>query len=575
MTLAAGPSYRSALRNRDFRMLSAALVQSAMGDWAYNVALIVYIYEQTHSAAWVAAGTLGRMIPGFCISPYSGVIAERFERIRLMITADALRFGLMVILAIVMFTDSPAWLAITVAGISAMIGSVYMPATNAMTPQLLGEEDLAAGNALLEVINNVAIIAGPAVGAIVLALGEPGFVVALDSVTFLISMALLSRVRARSVPTDVTSDGGPLKQMSVGFKAIGSSMTAVVLTGFTVATTFLYGVDTVLFVFLSENKLGTGAEGYGYLLVGLGVGGVLAATFVNRLAAMPRLSVVLAVGMVAYAAPTLLLVWVHEPSAAFVVEVVRGVATLVVDVLAMTALQRSLPPELISRVFGVFWAVVIGGLSLGALVAPFILNAFGLNATLWLDALVIPAVVVLIYPKLASLDRIASVGAELIAPRVTALQALDIFGAAPRPALERIARSIEEIGLEPGTTLLREGETADALYVLVAGRVDVSAQGENGRKAQHIRFMSAPAYVGEIGLLEGIPRTATVTATEATKVWRVDGDTFLEALTSTPLSSSVVSNMTVRLKRTHPSKNVTIPGQREPAETEAPIPAAH
>lgn len=573
--MAAGPSYRSALRNRDFRMLSAALVQSAMGDWAYNVALIVYIYEQTHSAAWVAAGTLGRMIPGFCISPYAGVIAERFERVRLMITADALRFCLMVILAIVMFTDSPAWLAIAVAGVSAMIGSVYMPATNAMTPQMLGEEDLAAGNALLEVINNVAIIAGPAVGAIVLVLGDPGMVVALDSVTFLISMALLSRIGVRSVPTDVTSDGGPLKQMAVGFKAIASSTTAMVLTGFTVATTFLYGVDTVLFVFLSENKLGTGAEGYGYLLVALGVGGVLAATFVNRLAALPRLSVVLALGMVAYAAPTLLLVWVHEPSAAFAIEVVRGVATLVVDVLAMTALQRSLPPELISRVFGVFWALVIGGLSLGALVAPFILNSFGLNTTLWLDALVIPVVVVLIYPKLASLDRIASVNAELLAPRVTALQALDIFGAAPRTALERIAGSIQDIVLEPGATLLREGEPADALYVLVEGRVDVSAQGERGGKPKHIRFMRAPAYVGEIGLLEGIPRTATVTATQATRVWRVDGDTFLEALTSSPLSSSVVSNMSMRLKRTHPSKDVTIPGQREPAATEAPTPAAH
>lgn len=572
--MAAGPSYRSALRNRDFRMLSGALTQSAMGDWAYNVALIVYIYEQTHSAAWVAAGTLGRMIPGFCISPYAGVIAERFERIRLMITADGLRFCLMVILAIAMATDSPAWLAITIAGTSAVIGSVYMPATNAMTPQLLGEEDLAAGNALLEVINNVAIIAGPAVGAIVLALGEPAVVVALDSVTFLISMALLSRVKARSVPTDVTSEGGPFKQMTVGFKAIASSTTAMLLVGFTIATTMLYGVDTVLFVFLSQNKLGTGAEGYGYLLVGLGVGGVLAATFVNRLAALPRLSVVLSLGMVAYAAPTLLLVWVHAPAGAFAIEVVRGVATLIVDVLAMTALQRSLAPEMVSRVFGVFWALVIGGLSLGAFVAPFILNSFGLNTTLWLDALVIPAAVVLVFPKLASLDRLASVNAEFLAPRVTALQALDIFGAAPRTALERIASNIQEIVLEPGTTLLTEGEPADALYVLVEGRVDVSARGERSKRSKHIRFMDAPAYVGEIGLLEGIPRTATVTATEPTRVWRVDGDTFLEALTSTPLSSSVVSNMSVRLKRTHPSRDVHIPGPREPAEAEAPIPAA-
>src|SRR5438067_12973578 len=95
MGKSAGPSYRRALRNRDFRLLAGALTQSAMGDWAYNVALIVYVYQQTHSAAWVSAATLGRMIPRFIASPYGGVIAERFERIHVMMSADAARLVLM------------------------------------------------------------------------------------------------------------------------------------------------------------------------------------------------------------------------------------------------------------------------------------------------------------------------------------------------------------------------------------------------------------------------------------------------------------------------------------------------
>lgn len=567
--MATGPSYRSALRNRDFRLIAAALTQSAMGDWAYNVALIVYIYQQTHSAAWVSAGTLGRMIPGFFASPYAGVVAERFERLHVMISADAVRLVLMSLLATVMATGGPAWLAIAVAGGSAVVGSVYSPATAAMTPQLLGEEDLAAGNALMEVINNVAIIAGPAVGAIVLALGSPAGVVAIDAATFVVSIVILSRVRARSVPTDVTKDGGPLRQITVGLHAIVGSSTAALLTGFTIVTTLLYGVDTVLFVFLSKDRLGTGADGYGYLLVALGVGGVVAAAFVNRLAAMPRLSLVLSAGMVLYSAPTLLLVWTHSATTAFVVEVVRGIATLVVDVLAMTALQRSLAPELISRVFGVFWALIIAGLSLGAFVTPFALNLWGLDTTLWLDALIVPALVVLVYPRLASLDRLASRSAELLAPRVTVLQAMDIFGAAPRPALERLAAAATEIVAEPGAVLVREGDPADALYVLVDGKLDVAAHGPRGVRDRHIRFMTAPCYVGEIGLLEGIPRTATVTASTASRLWRIDGDTFLDALTSTPLSAAFVSSMDARLKRTRTRRTVTIPEPRQATEADA------
>lgn len=561
------PSYRRALRNRDFRLLTGALTQSAMGDWAYNVALIVYVYNQTHSAAWVSAGTLCRMVPSFFASPYGGVIAERFERIHVMVSADLLRFCTMLGLTVIAATHTAAWVALLVAGLNSVIATTYNPATAAMVPQLLGEEDLAAGNALLETINNIAIIAGPAVGAIVLALGSPAVVMGIDSVTFLISAALVSRVGARSVPTDVTRDGGPFRQIALGVRAIISSSNAVVLTSFTIVTTALYGTDTVLFLFISKDRLGTGPN-YGYLLVALGCGGVIAALFVNRLAALPRLSLVLSVGMIAYAGPTALLIVVHQPSVAFGIEVVRGIATLIVDVLAMTALQRSLAPEMISRVFGIFWALVLGGLALGAFVTPFLLNAAGLNATLLLTALVVPVGVVLVYPKLASLDRISAATAVDLAPRVRVFQRLDIFGGASQPVLERLAKNATEVILEPGATVLRQGEDADALYVIAEGRVEVTGRRERGRKDHHIRYMSGPSYVGEIGLLQGIPRTATVTAIEPTRAWRIDGDAFLDAVTQTSLSSAFVSGMTTRLKRTHPAREVVIPAQPEVDDAE-------
>jgi MFS family permease len=570
-----GASYRGALRKRDFRLLAGALTQSAMGDWAYNVALVVYIYEHTHSAAWVSAGTLGRMIPRFIASPYGGVIAERFERIKVMITADLVRLVLMGSLTVIAAVDGPTWAAIAVAAGCSVAACVYDPATSAITPQMLGEEDLAAGNALTELINNIAIIAGPAVGAIVLALGSTSIVFGIDTVTFLISALLLTRIRTRSTPTDVTSDGGPLKQMTVGIRAIVDSRTALLLTSFPVATTMLYGVDSVLFVFLSKNKLGTGANGYGYLLVALGVGGVIASIFVNRLASMPKVSLVLATGMIFYAAPTAALVVVHSPTLAFVIEVVRGIATLIVDVLAMTALQRSLPPELISRVFGVFWAIIIAGLSVGAFVTPFLLRYAGLDTTLLLDAFVIPVLVVLVYPRLATLDRVVSKEAEILAPRVRVLEQLGIFAAASQNTLERLAKNSEEITIEPGMAVVSEGADADALYVLVEGRVDVTARGEKGRTDKHIRYMKSPTYFGEIGLLQGIPRTATVTTTEASRLWRISGDDFLAALTEAPLSASATTGMTMRLKRTHPSKQLPVPAQPAQEEEATATPMSH
>ena len=107
---------------------------------------------------------------------------------------------------------------------------------------------------------------------------------------------------------------------------------------------------------------------------------------------------------------------------------------------------------------------------------------------------------------------------------------------------------------EAGAPIVREGEPADALYVLVSGSVDVTARGEAGGEEHPLRTMPAGSYFGEIGLLEGIPRTATVTAAERCELLRIDGDAFLESLTAAPLTGTLVEDARTRLARTHPSR---------------------
>jgi len=269
--------------------------------------------------------------------------------------------------------------------------------------------------------------------------------------------------------------------------------------------------------------------------------------------------------------PTALLLVSNSPWVAYGVEIARGAGTLIVDVLAMTALQRSLPPELISRVFSAFLAVIFGGLALGAFITPFLLHGVGLDATIALDAFVVPAVVVLVYPKLASLDRAAAASTAFLAPRVSVLAQLDLFAAAARPSLERLAQTADEMVLGPRARLITEGETADALYVLLDGELDVSARGE-GRARRRIRTMQAPAYVGEIGVLERVPRTATVTAKTSARLLRIGADNFYESLSGTSFTGAFVASMSSRLAKTHPSRSITIPQQRDEADVEVTEP---
>ena len=486
-----GQSTRSGLtapvRHRDFRLLMGAFAISCAGSWAYNVALAVFVYEQTDSLTWVGAATIGRFVPSLVLGAYGGVLAERFERVRLMVAVDAACAVWMLLLALVAVLDGPVVLAIVLAALTSVFGTVYEPAVAAITPQTVPERDLAAANTLRNVVDNVAVIAGPALGALLLLAGPAALVFAVNGASFALSAVVVGRMTVRSRPVDVTEGGtvGPLRQMLVGFTAIGSSATATLLVLYSVVASFVYGVDTVQFISLSQQQLGTGADGYGYLLAGLGVGGVLAAGLVNRLAALPRLGGVILLGMALYCLPTLLFLVVSSPAAAFGIQGLRGAGTLVVDVLAVTALQRSLPPDLLGRVFGAFFTAVLAAISLGALVTPVVIATAGLDASLWLAGGLLPAACLLGLPWLRRMDdaNVASVAA--LEPRIEALGRLGIFAEAGRPVLERLARTAVEQEVPAGTAVIARGRRGGRLLRAARGRDGraVARRGQRGGRA--------------------------------------------------------------------------------------------
>jgi CRP-like cAMP-binding protein len=281
------------------------------------------------------------------------------------------------------------------------------------------------------------------------------------------------------------------------------------------------------------------------------------AAAVNRLAAAPRLSYIILAGALGYTLPTALLTVIRAPGLAVVVEVFRGSSTLIVDVLAITALQRAIPSDQLARVFGVFFAFVLAAITLGTIITPAIVSGFGLIAGLWVMALGPAAIALAGYPALAAIDRATAARTTVLAPRIAALEAVGLFTGASRPILERLAAEATEVSFEPGTAIVREGDTADAVYVLADGAAEVTARGEGGSVDRPIRTLTAPAFFGEIGVLEHIPRTATVTAAGPCQCVRIAADALLDAFTTTPPSSGVMESTRTHLALTHPSRRLS------------------
>jgi MFS family permease len=550
--------YRSLFRIRDYRLLFSGLTISMSGSWAYNVALVVFVFNATHSAAWVAAASMTRFLSALVASPFGGLVADRRERVRHMVTLDSVALVLQATLAVVAALNGPVVLAIVLAALTSVTTSSYDPAARATTPAVVGEEHLAAANSAQSAVENLSIIVGPAIAGLLLLFSPPAVVFGLNAATFGFSALVVSRMHTRSRAADITEGGaaGPLKQMAAGFRAFVSSPSVTLLAGFSILASFVYGTDTVLFVVVSRDQLGTGSSGYGYLLAALGVGGILMAGFMNRIAAARRLGAIIVIGMAVFCLPTALLTVVHAAWIAFILEAIRGAGTIIVDVLAITALQRLVRPDVVARVFGVFFALVLGAISLGALLMPILLGSVGLNTTLLIMGFAIPALTIAAYPWIRVLDTRAIRELAAIQPRIAVLQTLDIFAGATRAALESLARSAAEEHVVPGTVLIQEGAEADDFFVLIDGQVEVFAAGEAG--VEHsLGVLTPPSYFGEIGLLEHRPRTATVKAVTLCTVYRINGAGFVEAMTVANLSPTALGRVQARLARTHPSASLT------------------
>jgi len=216
-------SFRATLRNRDFRRLLSALAVSTAGDWVYGTALIIFVFEETHSAAWVAAASILRLIPYVLFGTLGGVIADRYDRRRVMVLADVSRAGLMFLLAAVAASSAPVALAIAITFISTAAGTPFGPALAATTPSIVKESDLSAANAALSTVEHTALVVGPALGGLLLILGSPTMAFALNGFTFLASAASVARIQVKPEAAAEEERSTLVKRLFEGLRAIASS----------------------------------------------------------------------------------------------------------------------------------------------------------------------------------------------------------------------------------------------------------------------------------------------------------------------------------------------------------------
>ena len=368
----------TAARNENVRRVELAWGAAIAAEWAHFVALGVFAYEHGGASAVGIAG-LVRLLPAAVIAPFAASLGDRFRRERFLLAMLVAGAAALAGSAAAAYAGSFT-LVLVFAAFLGVSSTLVRPALQALLPSLAHtpEELIAANGASSTVEGAGARRTGPRRRARLAHERQRRLPRRRRSV-LLAAAALLGRVRIEGRPeVGVAVESERVRRLVVaGFRALAALPEgAPALTGLAASQAFVRGCLNVLIVVLVFRELDGGAAEVGYLTAAMGAGGLIGAIGSMTLGAR-RLAVVFGIALVFWGLPIALLAPVPYFATALFLLAIIGAANTVEDVAVITLLQRTVPDELLTRVLGVFWGLAMGGVAIGSIAAPALVEAVG------------------------------------------------------------------------------------------------------------------------------------------------------------------------------------------------------
>jgi MFS family permease len=369
-------------RNGDFRKLYLASLISLGGDWFLLVALFGLALEFTESAVSVAALIVAQEIPFGVASLIGGVLADRFDRRRLMVVCDVART--LLCLGFLLVNDpSMMWLAYLLLAVISSFSAVFDPASSAALPNLVEPRELGPANALSGSLWGTMLAVGAALGGIVAAALGRDAAFLIDASSFAVSGLLIARIRRpfsaeRTEEPEANVIRATVETVRYARRDHRVLALVTVKAGFGIAA----GVIALIAVFAHE-EFGADDAGIGALMAGRGVGALIG-PFLGRWLAGPQdrrlfgaIGVALAVFGLGYATLGVM------PSL-FAAAVAIGIAHLgggAQWTLSSYGLQRLVPDRIRGRIFAFDFTLITLSLTVSALVTAWAADRFGARPT--------------------------------------------------------------------------------------------------------------------------------------------------------------------------------------------------
>jgi MFS family permease len=394
-------SARAALQHRVFRRVFIGAFLSNIGSWMQNVVLGALAYDLTKSPSFVGVLLFAQLGPLLLFSLVGGLLADAFDRRRLLVTVSVLQGLLSLALAAVATSDDPSRVALV--GIVFLIGmgqAVFGPTYSALLPVLVGRDDLAGAISLNSAQMNGSRVIGPIIGAAVFAEVGASWVFVINALSYLLVIWSLLSVRLPD-PVPDTSGLRGIRRVLSGFQVaradpIVARCLIVIFTFSLLSLPFIGQMPT-----LADRNLGIAAKStqYGVLYACFGVGALMGALSIGTVLAGRSLERVVRVGLVAFAAFLAVFSLLRSPGPAYPSILLVGLAYFAVITSLSTVLQQRLDDANRGRVMAL-WIMGFGGtVPIGNLIAGPLIEATSVTTVVLAGAAI--AVALAAYADLA------------------------------------------------------------------------------------------------------------------------------------------------------------------------------
>lgn len=528
-------------QNANLRWLELAWTASIVGQYAFLVAVSVYAYGVGGEKA-VGLVFLARLIPAALVAPFAGMLGDRYPRERVLFFTNVARIALVGASAVGVLADANAWVVYAFAIAATIATTPFRSSQAALTPALARTpEELTAANAVASGVESIAVFAGPALAGLLFGVASTGAVFLVTAALIVVSSAFLVLIQVEHAerPRRELDASTIVGERLAGFTTLARDRSLALMMALLTAQTAMFGALQVFIVVIAIEVLDLGDGGVGFLNAAIGVGAFVGAVAALALTGVRRLSPAFLAGLVVTGVPLVAIGFSQEVAIAVVALALMGIGNAFVDVAGLTLVQRTVPDDVLARVFGVIQMLWMASMGIGAALAPALISWLGVDGALIATGAFLPALVVVSGATVARIDRGAAPpeGDEL---RI--LVSVPMFAPLPGGTLEHLAARLVPLRVDAGSMIVREGDAGDRFYIVAEGALHVSQGGVA------LAGLGPGDSFGEIALLRDTARTATVTASTAAVLYALDREDFLAAVTGHPQSAEAAESvMSARL----------------------------